>query len=242
MSLISDMLKSPLPSKTRTVTEEYDDTRYTGDTDDELDDGLNYGDDDDNLENLSDDELDALADSIISSEVDELVGDVPEEELSPEEERDADDMMGVAATTAVVQSELNATEQAALLETMTDLQIAIDEGLLMESDVEALKMSLQPFTEAAFSPKTKVKFSLNDKKAQLYSVALNVCARAHNDPDYRKLQKIYKARRVLRAKLEKKYHAEATKRMKVYIQRLRSSKSGILASIGKKLGAKENND
>jgi len=83
--------------------------------------------------------------------------------------------------------------------------------------------------------KTTVRFSREDRKAQLYAVAINVSARAHNDPDFIKLQRVQKIRRVLKRKLRKKYHAEAVRRMKVYFKRLQSSKSPVLSAIGKKL-------
>ena len=45
-------------------------------------------------------------------------------------------------------------------------------------------------------------------------------------------------RRVLKRKLQKKYHAEAIKRMKVYFNRLKASKSSILSALGKKIAGK----
>jgi hypothetical protein len=42
-------------------------------------------------------------------------------------------------------------------------------------------------------------------------------------------------RRVLKARIRKKYRSEAVRRVKVYMQRLRASKSGVLAKIGEKL-------
>ena len=42
-----------------------------------------------------------------------------------------------------------------------------------------------------------------------------------------------KMRKILRAKLDRKYHGEATKRMKVYFARLRKSKSSTLNKLAK---------
>ena len=72
------------------------------------------------------------------------------------------------------------------------------------------------------------------KKKQLYALAVNVSAAAKHDPDYIKLKKVMKMRKILRAKLERKYHAEATKRMKIYFKRLSNSNSSTLSKIGKK--------
>jgi hypothetical protein len=76
------------------------------------------------------------------------------------------------------------------------------------------------------------------KQKQLFALAVNVSAAAHNDPDYRKLRKIMHARKILRARLEKKYRSEATKRMKIYFNRLKNSKSGFLNKIAAKHDAK----
>ena len=215
-----------------------DDDDYEDDEDDDRDDidaAMDEMDIEDELQGMSDDEIDDLANSLLSSEIDDLSGDDDPVDLTPDEERDADDMMAVAATMGVIQNELNAQEKATLIESAADLRIAVDEGFLMESDLRLLEESVEPVMEAAFAPKTKVKFSLKDREKQLYAIAINSCARSHNDPDYYGLQKLNRLRRIKRAKLEKKYHAEAVQRMKVYIKRLKSSKSSILSGIGKKL-------
>ena len=42
-------------------------------------------------------------------------------------------------------------------------------------------------------------------------------------------------RKILKARLTKKYHAEAMKRMKIYFKRLNNSKSNILSKLAKKV-------
>ena len=66
-------------------------------------------------------------------------------------------------------------------------------------------------------------------------LAINVCAAAHGDPDYAKKKKLMKMKKVLNARLDKKYHAQAVKRSKIYMKRLMSSKSKPLAELGKKI-------
>lgn len=193
--------------------------------------------DDEELENLSDEELSRMEDELENQEIDNLVGDPEQVDLDPEEEKVADDLMSVSATTEILKDELNAEERAKFYESARDTQIAVYEGFLLESDIENGRADSDDdlFTEAKMWNKTTVRFSKNDRKRQLYSVAVNVSARAHNDPMYFKYQKILKARRLYKRKLEKKYHNEAIKRMKVYFNRLRKSKSSILSDIGKKL-------
>lgn len=198
--------------------------------------------DDIDLSDLSDEELDEMEDELRDSDIDDVVGDVEPVELSADEEKEADDLMSLAGTTELLRSELNATEQAQFMESATDTQIAVFEGFLLESDVaESAEESEDGdvMTEAKFAPKTLVRFSAQSRKNQLYSVALLVSARAHDDPDFRKLQKVQKARRILKKRIQKKYHNEAIKRMKIYFARLRNSKSSILSNIGKKFSDKK---
>ena len=149
---------------------------------------------------------------------------------------EADDMMSTAATTIVVNDELNAQEKAEFLESAEQLQIAVNEGLLLESDLDDLMYDLGMVTEGKnYNKKMLIRLDKKSKMKQLYSLAVNVSACAHHDPDFIKLKKVLRVRKQLRAKLRKKYHAEAMKRMKVYYKRLTSSKSSVLSNIGKKL-------
>lgn len=214
---------------TQPVTEDSDEEEVV-DTDD-VDDDLKSID----LSDLSDEELDEMEDELRDSDLDDVVGDIEPVELTADEEREADDLMSLAATTELLKSELNADERAEFLESTIDTQIAVFEGFLLESDVVAPSENDEIMTEAKMYNKTTVRFSREDRKAQLYAVALNVSARAHNDPDFIKLQRVQKMRRILKRKIQKKYHAEAVRRMKVYFNRLKSSKSTVLSTLGKKV-------
>ena len=192
------------------------------------------------LSGLTDEELNELEEDLRDSDIDDLIDDVEPVELTADEEREADDLMSLAGTTELLRSELNVEERAAFLESARETQIAVFEGFLLESDVLPVsEEENEVMTEAKLYNKTTVRFSREDRKAQLYAVALNVSARAHNDPDYIKLQKVQKIRRVLKKKIQKKYHAEAVRRMKVYFNRLKASKSSVLSALGKKLVGKE---
>lgn len=187
------------------------------------------------LDDLTDEELSQMEDELEDQEIDNLVGEPEQVDLDPEEEKVADDLMSVSATTELLKNELNAEERAQFYESARDTQIAVYEGFLLESDIEdGRDIDDDLFTEAKMWRKTMVRFSRDDRKKQLYSVAVNVSARAHNDPLYFKYQKILKARKLCKRKLEKKYHNEAIKRMRIYFNRLKNSKSSVLANIGKK--------
>lgn len=203
-----------------------------------IDDELDDDEDEDELDvdDLSSEELDALDDELTDDFVDDLAGEEDEVTLSPDEEIEADDMMSTAATTIVVNDELNATEKAEFLESAEQLQIAVNEGLLLESDIDDLMYDLGMVTEGKnYNKKMLIRLDKKSKMKQLYSLAVNVSACAHHDPDYLKLKKVLRMRKQLRARLRKKYHAEAMKRMKVYYKRLTSSKSSVLSKIGKKI-------
>lgn len=216
---------------------------HSDDDIDDIDSDLNsiasdVDDDEDDIDDLSDAELSALDAELSGSQVDNVALDGSEHQvsLSPDEQQEADDMMGVAATTILINDEMNGAEKTKFIESVSDVQAAVNEGLLLESDVNELATTLGLITEANnYNKKMIIRLDKEAKKKQLYAVAINVSAAAHHDPDYVKLKKINRMRKVLRAKLRKKYHAEAVKRMKVYFKRLTSSKSSPLAAIGKKL-------
>lgn len=137
--------------------------------------------------------------------------------LTPDESQEADDLMNAVATPMLLADELDECDMKEFVESV-DADIAIAEGFLTE--------------------RTIVKFDKHAKRAQLYEVALRSVARAKNDPLYRKLETVEKMRRILRAKLSKKYHAQANAKVKEYLNRAKKSKSGILSRIAAKLTGK----
>ena len=182
-----------------------------------------YDLDDDDDEEDDDDDDDEEDDDDENEEV----------KLSPSEEIKADDMMSVAATTMLVNDELNAEERAAFIE--SEAMTAIEEGFITESDVTEMSSEIGLVTEANnYNKKMIIRLDAAAKKKQLYALAVNVSAAAKRDPDYIKLKKVMKMRKILRAKLDRKYHNEAMKRMKIYFNRLRRSKSPQLSKIGNK--------
>ena len=213
------------PSEDGSATEGSD-TSVADDVEDISDDG----DDDLNPDDLDDDELQKLDAELSggSSNSDD------EEKLTPEEEIQADDMMAVAATTFLVNDKLSSNEKKEFCSSESETAAAVREGFMTEADINELAAECGLMTEARYTNKMIIRLDAESKKKQLYALAVNVSAAAHNDPDYIKLKKVMKMRKILRAKLERKYHSEATKRMKVYYNRLRNSKSNTLRKIGSK--------
>ena len=230
----TDDVEPPADESKIKITEEYDDEW----DDDDLGDIVG-GDDDDDIDSLSDDELEQLDQELSGKMIDSVVGRETPQKLSPDEEMQADDMMSVAATAAIVNDEMNAEEKAHFIESERDVQIAINEGLLMESDIQDIANAAGKFiTENNYNKKMIIRLDKNAKMKQLYAIGVNVSAAAHKDPDYYKLKKVNRIRRTLQSKLRKKYHGEALKRMRVYMKRLMSSKSKTLSNIGKKITGK----
>lgn len=206
-------------------------------------DDLDDGDDDpfdfdDEVEDMSPAALAGTATAIDDDTINRVVGPENPQELSPEEEMQADDMMSVAATSVVVNNELNSDEKKDFIESEREIQIAMNEGFLMESDVQDIAESADLVMENSYNKKMIVRLDKNAKLKQLYAIGINVSAAAHHDPDYYKLKKINRMRKLIKARLRKKYHSEALKRMKIYFKRLTGSKSKTLSKIGKKLGNK----
>ena len=216
------------------------------DDDDELDDDISddYNDD---IENISDDDDDDdLDDDIVSdieNEVDDEVGDgvdddeleVPVDDFTPEEEQEVEDETSLVATPIILKDELTAEEYADFGESV-DADIAVDEGFLLESDIDifsedVMEESIKPMR---FSKDSVLKARTN----QIRWIVMRSLARKRNDPSLYKLEKAYKIRRKIKAQFEAKYGAKADQITRKYIARLKSSKSPVLARVGKKLGVK----
>lgn len=210
------------------------------DNDDDMDDLDDDDEDEFDPEELSDAELAALDADLGGDTINNIADadDAEKVELDPNEEREADDMMGVAATAVLINDEMSSDEKKELAESTRDVQIAINEGLLLESDIDTMLESVsmdEIFTEGRYDKKMLIRLDKNAKMKQLFSLGVNVSASAHRDPDYIKYKKVLRMRKILKARLTKKYHAEAMKRMKIYFKRLNNSKSNILSKLAKKV-------
>ena len=261
MSKFSELMKQPLPSAQKAAEEAVNDTisesvdaEVDENTEPEVDvtEGTTEDNSEENSENLLENaeaELDAIIGDLVSEgceggecseigcEGDEceddveivaplspqsaiadvstsITDEVDSEPLSPAESQRVDDVINTVATPILINGELTESEIEEFVNSM-DSDIAVTEGFLME--------------------RTIVKFDKNAKKAQLYEVAVAAVAREKKDPLFKKLNTVYKMERILKAKLRKKYHAQAQQKVKEYLARARKSKSGILSRIANKI-------
>ena len=228
MSKFDELLNKKLPSA---VMEDVDDPMNVAD---DVENDINAIDldglDDDEVDDIDEDELAAIDDD---DEDDPCAG---EEDLTPDEEVEADKTMALVATPVMLQKEL--MDESASETFFNEFTGIVTEGFLLESDIDMfLEGSADELmTEGKrFASKTKVMFSEKVRKKQLFEVGVQASARAHNDPIYWRLQKVYKLERQYKAILRQKYRGEALRRVKAYIKRLKSSSSSILHKIGDKI-------
>lgn len=198
--------------------------------DSELD--SDFGDDDENddiddaLDDLEDQSEDDIEDGLVNADPDE---DGEVEDLTPSQDQKADDMLAMVATPMLIKDELTAEESVQFYESV-DSDIAVSEGLIMESDVDDI------FTEGVFaSPNKPFKMTKKARFKQLYELSVQIEARAHRDPQMVKLDRAYKIERQIKANLRNKYGNAAKKRAMIYLKRLMKSKSGVLKNLGKKI-------
>lgn len=137
--------------------------------------------------------------------------------LTPEQNVEVDRFMDTVATPLLISGSASPEEINEFVESV-ESDIAVGEGFLTE--------------------RTIVRFDKNAKKAQLFETAVAAIARSKNDPLYKKLQTVYKMERIIKAKLRKKYHSEADRKVKEWMARAKKSKSGFLSKIVSKLTGK----
>lgn len=248
MSRIDELMAAGLPSKKNEVITEGADCPECGTTTPMQDECGNMtpvnkeDSDEDELEaefdDITDEELAELSDEdlegISEDELAALDGD-DEEELTDDEADIADETMALAATPIILKDEL--TSETAFESFGNEFTDMVNEGFLFESDADDFFVpESEIFTEKrVFAAKTKVMLDEKDRRKQLFEVGVQASARAHNDPIYWKLQKVYKLERLYKAKLRQKYRGESLRRVKAYIKKLRSSKSKILSSLANKI-------
>jgi len=139
--------------------------------------------------------------------------------------------MQTAATALLVNDELSTEEKVALVNNEAEVNTIINEGFMRESDFDDIAVNTGLVEEKQYR-RLRIEFDAATKKKQLYALAVNVSAAAHHDPDYKKYKKVLKLRKILKTKLERKYRAEANKRMRVYYKRLTKSASPTLNKLG----------
>lgn len=202
-----------------------------GDSDDDGDDDLSDG--------LTPEEIAELRELISADSVADIVDDVePVEELTPEQNRLATDLMCTAATTELIKQDLPMEDCKTLLENAEEVRSLVAEGFLIESQIydicDRIDGGEEIMTEA-FSNKTIVKFNKKARIQQFFGMAINVCAASAHDPEYLMYKKLRRAMKIKKARLHKKYKSPAMKLVKVWIKRMASSKSSVIQKFADKL-------
>lgn len=204
-----------------------------GDTDLDED----FGEDDDDDEDDEDEDIDNALDDLEDQSQDDIEtglmnaddGSEENEDLTHAEDQKADDMLAMVATPMLIKDELTAEESVNFYES-ADSDIAVDEGLIMESDLDEI------FTEGVFaSPNRPFKMTKKARFKQLYELSVQIEARAHRDPKMKQLDRAYKIERKIKAELRNKYGTAAKKRAMIYLKRLMKSKSSVLKNLGRKM-------
>lgn len=213
-----DKLRDPLPSNTKVVKESSEPGFVKEGMEDPEDITINPDIDPEDLETVDDFER-------------------PESlELSPEEDAEADAIIGIAATPVVLKEFLSQEAVMEFLES-EEFDIAVEEGFALEGTRATFEsVTAELFTEAKFYSKNQVRFTKEARTNQLFEICVQAIARAKNDPVYLTLAKVQNMRRKLKAVLRQRYKAQAMKKAKEYIVRLRRSKSPVIANVAKKIG------
>lgn len=215
MSLFDELMAKPLPSKSAPVTEGVEDVT-TVMTVEPVVPEVPVVAPVDPVDPVPVPVVDPVSDKVAPAaiEIKDEEEVVPVNDLTPDEERNVDDVMNAVATPLILNNDLSEEEIKEFTNSL-DGEIAEQEGFITE--------------------RTIVRFDKNARKAQLYEVAIAAVGREKNDPDWRKLQTVYKMERKLKARLRKKYNALAMRKVKEYLDRARKSKSGVLAKLAAKL-------
>lgn len=164
----------------------------------------------------------------------------PAKPVTGQADEDADRMLAICATPTILDNTLTVEEAVAFIES-GDADIAVNEGLMLESDLTSMLAELSDdhgdFTEAVkfASPGKKYMMTKKARLKQLFELSLQIEARAHHDPYYPKIQKAYKIERTIKQGWRKRYGNLAMKRAKRYLKALMSSKSPTLKKAAKRI-------
>lgn len=213
------------------------------------DDDLDFDDDDDDFDD-EDDDFDADVMDVVSDDGDKSMEDrvdtTPEEELTPDEKKQAADDIAAAVPAMLIKSEMDATESVNFFSGY-ESNIALDEGLLTEEALDYFMDEVRNYdpeilaTEATYGNKTIVRFSKQALLARIKGICVVKCARAHRDPDMIKYAKACKQRRFFKARMKKKYGHEADKQARLIIRRMKQSKSPAIKKLSDKVSAPADN-
>jgi hypothetical protein len=164
----------------------------------------------------------------------------PAAPLTGEEDQKADDMMAAVGTPVLLEECMTVQEACDFMES-GDAEVAISEGLMLESTLTEMVEDLsnggeEVFTEGVFAPASRpYKMTKKARLNQLYELSLQIEARAHHDPYVKKIDKAYAIERRIKAGWRKRYGRLAMRRAVRYLKRLQRSKSNGLQKAAKQI-------
>lgn len=82
--------------------------------------------------------------------------------------------------------------------------------------------------------KTIIKFNKKDQMKRATAQAVLIIAKEKNDRDFNKLVRVWKMRKALLTKLDKKYHSQAVARAKQMVKNMNKSKSASAKKVAKR--------
>lgn len=184
-------------------------------------------------------ELDEACGGAPASECGGTCNEEPLAPLDPELDERGDQMLASIVTPDLAETMLSDDEYSDFIES-GDASVAAAEGYLEESYVnEAMESDYgyeDIFNESTFAPEgKKYKMTKLARLRQLYQVSLQIEARLHKDPDYPRMQKVYRIRREIRQRWKARYHQLAMRRAKRYLKGLMKSKSNGITKIASRL-------
>lgn len=209
------------------------------DDDIDFDDDDDFGDDDNEDDGFDSDVLDAISDDD-NKTMEDKVDVTPEEELTPDEKKQAADDIAAAVPAMLIKTEMDANESVNFF-SGEESEIALNEGLLTEAALdyfmdEVRNIDADTITEATtYGNKTIVRFSKQALLARIRGICIVKCARAHRDPDIPKYAKVCKQRRFYKARMKRKYSREADKQARLIIRRMKQSKSPAIKKLSDKV-------
>lgn len=122
----------------------------------------------------------------------------------------------VALAECALLGALNSEELDNLSENTSELEQLQAEGLISEAT------------------KTIIKFNKKDQLKRATAQAVLIIAKEKNDRDFNKLVRVWKMRKALLTKLDKKYHTQAVARAKQMVKNMNKSKSSAAKKVAKR--------
>ena len=198
---------------------------------------------DDDLD-INDDEMDDIdlddSDIDFDDDLSDLADDIGEEQLTADEKKAASDMIATSVPSLLIKSEMDVEESVEFYSGI-EASIAVNEGFLSPEYLDKVLLEMANESDEVMQEgflggnKTIVRFSKQALIARIKGICILKIARAHNDRDAVIYTKLNRQRKIYKARLKKKYDAEANRQTRLVIARMRKSKSPAIKKLSDKV-------